>query len=228
MELNCIDAQDCGLKRIEKVVTALLPWHPLTSPNHCLFRQRFCSGGRVCRQSILLASWKLPLPHLPFEWASKSRLLEGTHDDAWWCMMMHDIVNRKQSMIIIQSAQHNEMRKRFIWLILYIYIYIYICYCLFMELNCIDAQDCVLKRWLLHCSPDIPWHALTIASSGSGFAVEEGAVDGASYWHHGKFICHTYLLNGHPSQDCWKLCMMMHDDAWWCMIMHDDAWWCMV
>jgi hypothetical protein len=71
---------------LEKVVPALLPWHPLTSCdipyNHCLFRQRFCSGGRVCRRSILLASWKLPLPHL--ESASKSRLLEGTHEVAWY------------------------------------------------------------------------------------------------------------------------------------------------
>ena len=124
--------------------------------------------------------------------------------------MMHDIVNRKQTMIIIQSAQHNEMRKH-VHLTHSISISAIAFSWSWTALRCKSLP----KRWFLHCSPDIPWHPvtspITIASSGSGFAVEGASVDGASCWHHGNCLCHTYLLNGHPSQDCWKVRVMMHD-----------------
>ena len=109
----------------------------------------------------------------------------------------------------------------FIWLILYHSISISGFYCCLyvVVLNCIDAQDCGLKRIeKVHCSPDIPWHPLTIASSGSGFAVEGASVDGASCWHHGNCLCH-YLTFEWASKS--RLLEGTHDDAWWCMMMHD-------
>ena len=147
-----------------------------------------------------------------FEWASKSRLLEGMHD-VTWCYMIPTVENKWNNHNYSECATQGNMDN-----------------CLSDSSISISAiafswswtalmHKIVawkgLKRWLLHCSPDIPWHPLTIASSGSGFAVEGASVDGASCWHHGNCLCHTYLLNGHPSQDCWKVRMMMHDDAWY-------------
>ena len=61
---------------------------------------------------------------------------------------------------------------------------------------------------------NIPWHALTFASSGGGFAVEEGAVDGASCCiMEIAFAAPTFWMGiqVYPIQDCWKVRMMMHD-----------------
>ena len=67
----------------------------------------------------------------------------------------------------------------------------------------------------------IPWHAPDLCLFRWRLCSGGRGCRRSILLHHGKFICHTYLLNGHPSQDCWKLYMMMHDDAWWCMILHD-------
>ena len=58
---------------------------------------------------------------------------------------------------------------------------------------------------------NIPWHALTFASSGGGFAVEEGAVDGAS-------CC--IMENSFATPTFWMgiQVKIAGSYAWWCMI----------
>ena len=203
-------------------------WHPVTCPDLCLFRWRLCSGGSGCRRSILLHHGRF-ICHTyllnPFEWFWMGIQVKIAGRQAWCYMMLHDVTwcymiptvenkwnNHNYSECATQGNMDNCLSDSSISISAIAFSWSWTA--LMHKIVSWKGGSCTAHV-------NIPWHALTFASSGGGFAVEEGAVDGAS-------CC--IMENSFATPTFWMgiQVKIAGSYTWWCMMMHDDAWYCMI